>query len=183
VRECGLKRLSGMHRRSRCKVTPRAGVWIETGDGDCFRLPNVSLPVRECGLKQHTPLCSYWRQSSLPVRECGLKRGQQLACRNALRSLPVRECGLKPRYRVEGIVLRSVTPRAGVWIETTSNMGSRKSCRSSLPVRECGLKPGNAEFSGHRDLVTPRAGVWIETQFQSTSTAPRSRHSPCGSVD
>ncbi len=44
-----------------------------------------------------------------------------------------------------------VTPYAGVWIET------------SPPTRGCGLKPDIAGKLGTVVEVTPYAGVWIET--------------------
>src|SRR6185437_9784878 len=80
------------------KVTPRAGVWIETR---CRALPRRlrtwSLPVRECGLKRGLAAIATGRQSSLPVRECGLKQDAREVGAINLLSLPVRECGLKPR--------------------------------------------------------------------------------------
>ena len=79
------------------KVTPLAGVWIETLWGRCKRWRKSSLPLRECGLKPlpgHflacfplvTPLAGVWIETvlatlslisstwSLPLRECGLKQ-------------------------------------------------------------------------------------------------------------
>ena len=97
VRECGLKHTQGKDCRHDEIVTPRAGVWIETCMSSSFPLMVKSLPVRECGLKL------------VIVVDLG----------NLLLSLPVRECGLKrprPAYHEPA---KAVTPRAGVWIETT----------------------------------------------------------------
>ena len=58
-----------------------------------------------------------------------------------------------------------VTPRAGVWIETSVRSMPYASNPSSLPVRECGLKPTPAFLPDAPNLVTPRAGVWIETHI------------------
>src|SRR6185437_12201179 len=101
------------------KVTPRAGVWIETR---CRALPRRlrtrSLPVRECGLKQGVGPEASVDRVSLPVRECGLKRKLAAIATGRQSSLPVRECGLKQDAREVGAI----------------NL-------LSLPVRECGLKP------------------------------------------
>jgi len=119
VRECGLKQPT--YRADSCSsgVTPRAGVWIETGVTTAHAERNDgSLPVRECGLKRvrarrrdHirrvTPRAGVWIETllhlahahhgsvSLPVRECGLKQFYPLDWSLECLSLPVRECGLK----------------------------------------------------------------------------------------
>ena len=72
----------------------------------------------------------------------------------------MRECGLKQSGKVSQQQLNQVTPRAGVWIETSS-------------PRNVILCP----------VVTPRAGVWIETISSSEISRTSSSHSPCGSVD
>ena len=77
-----------------------------------------------------------------------------------------------------------VTPRVGVWIETSSCMayicgmwslpawecGLKLNCSiressivKSLPAWECGLKQNNA-LKEKKRVVTPRVGVWIETR-------------------
>ncbi len=58
--------------------------------------------------------------------------------------------------------LSIVTPRVGVWIETTWRFCSFIT-HQSLPVWECGLKLllSLHDWMPHR--VTPRVGVWIET--------------------
>ena len=71
----------------------------------------------------------------------------------------MRECGLKLTIPMGGCLL-TVTPHAGVWIETLYG--------SSV-----------AAF----DWVTPHAGVWIETNLTWTQYVLQHRHSPCGSVD
>ena len=81
--------------------------------------------------------------------------------------------------------MNSVTPYAGVWIETpnrpmntyrlmslpTRERGlkllrdiSLQLCNTSLPTRECGLKPIRRKNAVKWYAVTPYAGVWIETQ-------------------
>ena len=159
MRECGLKLLQVDPNDERIRVTPRAGVWIETCSG-----------------------CARWADGhpSLPVRECGLKPEQRHHRTRSFRSLPVRECGLKQLSQLSA-VRHTVTPRAGVWIETRS-----------------------AQVPAHDRHVTPRAGVWIETlkdrhhHRQGSSLPVREcglkllipvyaalecGHSPCGSVD
>ena len=58
--------------------------------------PKVSLPTRECGLKQ---LGSFTEEINTP-------------------SLPTRECGLKLYLMLKHLSYFLVTPHAGVWIET-----------------------------------------------------------------
>ena len=60
------------------KVTPRAGVWIETIVSVSVSRNSMSLPVRECGLKLLYCHMSVTSLSSLPVRECGLKQEEPL---------------------------------------------------------------------------------------------------------
>ena len=60
------------------------------------------------------------------------------------------------------LLMVSVTPRAGVWIETDLQATDVSFARS-LPVRECGLKPPDSAGIVNAFIVTPRAGVWIET--------------------
>ena len=55
------------------KVTPRAGVWIETTAALTAGAAIASLPVRECGLKHLEAVVDLYGLVSLPVRECGLK--------------------------------------------------------------------------------------------------------------
>ena len=57
--------------------------------------PNMSLPVRERGLKFRDCFVQTWETLSLPVRERGLKFGFQLVIIGVIMSLPVRERGLK----------------------------------------------------------------------------------------
>ena len=47
-------------------VTPFAGVWIEILSPSGVRLPAVSLPLRECGLKSHLPVFALWWKDVTP---------------------------------------------------------------------------------------------------------------------
>ena len=60
-----------------------------------FLLLNMSLPVRERGLKSDLSVASYLSFLSLPVRERGLKSYNTRIDDIAQESLPVRERGLK----------------------------------------------------------------------------------------
>ena len=77
------------------KVTPHAGVWIETIINLIPIMMILSLPMRECGLKHFITLHFATKARSLPMRECGLK------------------LTMYPYF-----ALIEVTPHAGVWIET-----------------------------------------------------------------
>ena len=69
MRECGLKQDAEKKRAEEKKVTPHAGVWIETRFAHtCQALPS-SLPMRECGLKPFLNLYSSFVSLSLPMRE------------------------------------------------------------------------------------------------------------------
>ena len=97
----------------------------------------------------------------------------------------MRECGLKFGKSIRSILIRMVTPLAGVWVEIfrwslfrISGKGGSLPLREcglkyspflqmgyncqSLPLRECGLKylPTPKEAAGC--AVTPLAGVWVE---------------------
>ena len=56
----------------------------------------------------------------------------------------------------------SVTPRVGVWIETSISLNLFKASMSPL-AWGCGLKLSWHGQELHRRRVTPRVGVWIET--------------------
>src|SRR6185437_12446611 len=105
VRECGLK-LRVQSFPIRIGVTPRAGVWIETGNGGPLSAANAV-----------TPRAGVWIETVTPL---------DLA----------REINVTPRAGVwietaagsaAGWVA-GVTPRAGVWIETTT-------CRQRRGIR------------------------------------------------
>ena len=55
---------------------------------------------------------------SLPTRECGLKLTLCVLPKSYALSLPTRECGLKLGLNQQQLAVDTVTPHAGVWIET-----------------------------------------------------------------
>ncbi len=89
-------------------VTPYAGVWIETSSENHPRDKDRSLPTRECGLKLELVVGHDDHIPSLPTRECGLKPGEGHLC---------------------GLGL-TVTPYAGVWIETPCRLLHQEEERS-----------------------------------------------------
>ena len=96
--------------------------------------------MRECGLKSLVLAVLAGYDLSLPVRECGLKYQRTHTVLAAPEVTPRAGVWIeiekgKPMEKTE-----FVTPRAGVWIEIRPR--SFPPCRpvSSLPVRECGLK-------------------------------------------
>ena len=82
--------------------------------------------------------------------------------RNILGALshPVWVRGLKHLYRISFVILLSVAPRVGAWIETV--------CFS---IRWICL------------AVAPRVGAWIETHHSILMPLPLWRRTPCGCVD
>ncbi len=72
----------------------------------------------------------------------------------------------------QGVKVRAITPRAGVWIETGQRKRRRRStCRSPL-AQGCGSKRDDPLEAELACAITPRAGVWIETGASGT---PKSR--------
>ena len=74
----------------------------------------------------------------------------------------MRECGLKQIIRPKRNNAISVTPHAGVWIETTESFCS---VLLSLVTPHAGVWIETIQFQRHwhQKYVTPHAGVWIET--------------------
>ena len=98
------------------------------------------------------------------MRECGLKHFRLCLLTLCEWSLPVRECGLKPASFPAPYRLRPVTPRAGVWIETSS--GYNSPCNGDVTPRAgVWIETYNARCLTFSVYVTPRAGVWIETFY------------------
>ncbi len=140
VRECGLKHYSivpfwygttvtpragvwietctGNRCRLSCHVTPRAGVWIETPNPAAFVYSSLVTPRAGVWIETRSKMPVRLFSLSLPVRECGLKLLSWLRISRMGKSLPVRECGLKHKRCLCTQILNTVTPRAGVWIET-----------------------------------------------------------------
>ena len=81
------------------RVTPRAGVWIET--------MKIRLGIGRMGV---TPRAGVWIETGDPD---GRSEGGHA-------SPPVRGCGLKHILNQYAPSPTEVTPRAGVWIETTA---------------------------------------------------------------
>ena len=117
MRECGLKLRRRHYSLRLFRVTPRAGVWIETVKN-----------LHQYHVLYVTPRAGVWIETLLLAKVAGF-----------LLSLPVRECGLKHDKELVGKDRNCVTPRAGVWIETL-RWNARRGLQVSLPVRECGLK-------------------------------------------
>ncbi len=117
-------------------VTPLAGVWIETPGVDHHDSARESHPSRVCGLKRPGGLAPSGRPGSHPSRVCGLKP----------REVPV--------YHVD----HTVTPLAGVWIETLELSGTGRISQSH-PSRVCGLKRGSGARSAGLSRHTPRGCV------------------------
>ena len=120
------------------QVAPRVGAWIET---HCFRLCHLCL-------------------QSHPVWVRGLKPHLRIVVTGKLVSHPVWVRGLKLSDKVLAITPRSVAPRVGAWIETSS------------------VGP-----SIHDNSVAPRVGAWIETKIYKLMKATFERRTPCGCVD
>ena len=115
---------------------------------------------------------------SLPLRECGLKDPEVARMNQTTSVTPLAGVWIERSLSAKACPLCWVTPLAGVWIERDSFCCIRLSfCVTPLAgvwierIRRVPSLPSPA--------VTPLAGVWIE----SNTIRIWWRHSPCGSVD
>ena len=117
-------------------VAPRAGAWIEAWWVSLSLGSEVSLPVRERGLKRFTENGQDFVTKSLPVRERGLKLTIIAQDGKLTAALPVRERGLK--------------------LTIIAHDGK---LTASLPVRERGLKPGQRSANPGKPRRSPCGSV------------------------
>ena len=92
-------------------------MWIEIGNIINHKRTDLSLPLRECGLKCSTRHQKQERLLSLPLWECGLKSELDAYRLSAYASLPLWECGLKLSSWITMQSPDLVTPLVRVWIE------------------------------------------------------------------
>ena len=74
------------------------------------------------------------------MRERGLKPEDEIFYDTMDRSLPMRERGLKLHVVVKFLLLETVAPHAGAWIETSDLRVLRATTHPSLLMWERGLK-------------------------------------------
>ena len=156
-------RIASAARRSRGRP-PRGGVDRNSIAGALDADASASPPARGRGSKHHVA----------PTRR-----------RRSRRSPPARGRGSKHADRVDELRWLAVAPRAGAWIETSSDAGVDVDARSrpprggvdrNLPMRDRHGRdrrspPARGRGSKHaahaarslRRRVAPRAGAWIET--------------------
>ena len=137
------------------------------------------------------------RGGSHPSRVCGLKPGPGRSGQRR-QSHPSRVCGLKRSGAEAAAAKRSVTPFAGVWIETdrgrcpsVNRWASHPSrvcglklaidlatdeAPASHPSRVCGLKRPHARTGADSPRVTPFAGVWIKAPDRRSTALAGDRH-------
>ena len=77
----------------------------------------------------------------------------------------------------------TVTPLAGVWIETNEDAGADRPFLWSLPLRECGLKLIAACPQKARLVSLPLRECGLKQIVINGVYERELRHSPCGSVD
>ena len=122
---------------------------------------NLSLPMRERGLKSDLDPEPRQVLESLPMRERGLKCVSEVWYDALAGSLPMRERGLK----FDGMNLlknqaETVAPHAGAWIEIYR----------SLQLAALAA-------------VAPHAGAWIEIRASVLACLEETGRAPGGSVD
>ena len=78
---------------------------------------------------------------------------------------------------------RSVAPRAGAWIETSSLQVTQSVCTVAPPARGRGLKLNHAKVLGTGEEVAPRVGAWIETLESLDTEAGGTGRPSRGGVD
>ena len=100
-------------------VAPHVGAWIETTRVGCSCAKRTSsLPMWERGLKRVIDEVTPSPAVSLPMWERGLKRENALTTTIQIESLPMWERGLKLVGRHYQLVVLTVAPHVGAWIET-----------------------------------------------------------------
>ncbi len=85
---------------------------------------------------------------SLPLRECGLKLYHNLLWSIILKVTPLAGVWIEIAGPGSGSVGGLVTPLAGVWIEIKFKLKNMDLFKESLPLRECGLKLSAIPISG-----------------------------------
>jgi len=93
------------------------------------------------------------------MRARGLKLCTILVGEAKNKSRPMRARGLKLAASYARVLVGTVAPHAGAWIETIDNAFNLKIFH---PMRARGLKPP-ASLLPCRPQVAPHAGAWIET--------------------
>ena len=80
----------------------------------------MSLPLRECGLKDNFHRCLFGQWLSLPLRECGLKVELHYKALKEVDVTPLAGVWIESLLVYQLVSLQtSVTPLAGVWIESS----------------------------------------------------------------
>ncbi len=97
MQACGLKLREADAWRGQIRVTPHAGVWIET----LYRLQNLSAQLCHASCRRVDWNLSGWFRRHPPAS-----------------SRLMQACGLKQHVNRHIKIAASVTPHAGVWIET-----------------------------------------------------------------
>ena len=170
TRARGLKPLPEGAVRSKPRVAPHAGAWIETdGKKLCIFWKKVVAPHAGAWIETVSQArCAHSLRWSRPTRARGLKLGWHLWSYAVPASRPTRARGLKLVVKVLVIMSRVVAPHAGAWIETAADSGARQHI-ASRPTRARGLKHAlKAAFDKARQ-VAPHAGAWIETREKGSN--------------
>ena len=162
-------------------VTPLAGVWIEINSSRNTPFMQLSLPLRECGLKYAKLLGSVQKSRHSPCGSVDWNRSCPWLQGTLSSHSP---CGSVDwnRYLRWYWTQGSVTPLAGVWIEIRDPYPLKLGTLPSLPLRECGLK----YIRGLKNFICPRhspCGSVDWNAWNGLLIYIRIRHSPCGSVD
>ena len=141
------------------RVTPYAGVWIETLYLCHASAARRSPPTRGCGLKLDNINFVLLNDRSPPTRGCGLKLAYYLLDKIHEESPPTRGCGLKRSIAQADYTAFGVTPTRGCGLKLAQLAGLSRPV-TSPPTRGCGLKqrPGRV-CRGARQGHPLRGGV------------------------
>ena len=161
-------------------VTPYAGVWIEIIYSFCDFPAVESLPTRECGLKFAVILGAI-RKASHSLRGSVDWNICVICCIVLITVTPYAGVWIEIWERTGKLDDDSVTPYAGVWIEICCDPWSYQKGKS-LPTRECGLKSYRFRyvFTEFWSLPTRECGLKSEFTVLVVSPSPSLPTRECG---
>ena len=98
-------------------VTPLAGVWIEIPNQQITQATLMVTPLAGVWIEISTPFRNWYKQLSLPLRECGLKFCRVKSVLDSRNVTPLAGVWIEMSVCPLTVVESAVTPLAGVWIE------------------------------------------------------------------
>ena len=139
MRERGLKQATTKGFLMKISVAPHAGAWIETDKAIKLTYLTAVAPHAGAWIETRKILTAFLFQLSLPMRERGLKHVILQYPLSLIIVAPHAGAWIETCVPGQCLLLEMVAPHAGAWIETLFLSGVYVSLLS-LPMRERGLK-------------------------------------------